>query len=126
MAAVLLCPLVTLLVPQVDLPLFAIGTGGLDAAMDLEGLTVEVGGESGISGTQILLCGYVLGVVLVLIWQLIGRVYANRLRGRAISVTDLELLAAFRQVKAQLETNGRADRVRLCLPRSSHKVSAAR
>jgi len=111
MAGVLLCPFASLFLPQVNLPLLAIGMGGMDAAMDLEGLTLSENRESGISGTHILIYGYALGVFLVIIWQLIGRLYASRLRGRAKRVTDPKLLAAFRQVGAELRAYERVDLV---------------
>ena len=111
MAAVLLCPLVSLFLPQVDLPLFAVGLGGMDASMDVGNMGLVEKAKSGISGTQVLIYGYALGVGLVLIWQLIGRVYASRLRRLSRPASDPELLGAFRQVMAELRTHGRVDLV---------------
>jgi beta-lactamase regulating signal transducer with metallopeptidase domain len=106
MAAVLLCPFVALFMPQVDIPLFSMGIGAADPVMGPEGEIYGSEDAPGMLGTQFLLFGYVLGVVLVLVWQLIGRLYANRLRRRAQPADDPKLLGSFNRVKARLGTRG--------------------
>jgi hypothetical protein len=61
----------------------------MDAYMDLGSMRLDEEVKAGISGTQVLIYSYALGVLLILIWQLIGRVYASRLKRLSKPVAEL-------------------------------------
>jgi beta-lactamase regulating signal transducer with metallopeptidase domain len=102
LAAVMLLPIISRMLPSLDVPLLHLDFLAANPAQE----TASVGGGSeaglGWSTSEILLAAYAAGALLVLAWQLIGRAYAYRLRRRAGRITQAEINRELLRLKAAL------------------------
>ena len=102
LAAVILLPAVSWLLPRLDVPLFHLDFLAANPVPEAGSAQTGPGAGFAWSTTEILLGIYVAGALLVFAWQLIGRAYAYRLRRRAEKITHEELTGELQRLKAAL------------------------
>jgi beta-lactamase regulating signal transducer with metallopeptidase domain len=109
LAAVMLLPVVSRMLPSLDVPLLHLDFLAANPAS--EAGSAQVGSEVGFgwSTSEILLGIYVAGALLVFAWQLIGRAYAFRLRKRAGKITHGQLTRELQRLKAALGIHNPVD-----------------
>jgi len=102
LAAVMLVPAISLMLPSLSLPLFHLDFLRPDPVQGAG--SAQVGSETGLgwSGLEILLGIYVAGALLVFIWQQIGRAYAHRLCESAVRIPQGQLTRELERLKAVL------------------------
>jgi beta-lactamase regulating signal transducer with metallopeptidase domain len=100
LAAGILLPVVSYLVPSFNGPIFHLNFLGADPVQG----SAAAGGETGQgwSASELLLGAYVAGALLVLAWQLVGRAYAAHLRSSAAKITDSQAIRELCRLKAAL------------------------
>ena len=109
LAAVILLPAVSWLLPRLDVPLFHLDFLAANPVPEAGPAQTGPGAGPVWSTTEILLGIYVAGALLVFAWQLVGRAYAYRLRRCARKVTHEELTREFRRLKAALGIHNPVD-----------------
>ena len=105
--AVLLLPLASAFVPQLSIPLFKLIPA--DGALDLSGIDPDALGDASRGGLYMTAAGvlsaiivvYLLGVLAVLGWQMMGRFYAHRIRRQAKPVRDERLLGMLASIRRE-------------------------
>ena len=102
LAAVLLVPLVSLMLPSLNAPLFHLDFVQSNPVQGAGSAQVGSGIGSGWSTSEMLLGVYIAGALLVFAWQLIGRAYAHHLRESAERVPQGQLPRELERLKAAL------------------------
>jgi beta-lactamase regulating signal transducer with metallopeptidase domain len=102
LAAVMLLPAASWMLPSLNVPLFHLDFLMISPAT--EAGSAQVGSEVGFgwSTSEILLGIYIAGALLVFAWQLVGRGYAFRLRKRAGKITHGQVIRELERLKAVL------------------------
>lgn len=102
MTFAMVSPIVAYLVPSLDIPLFFVGSDSAASEKILmEALRTQDMGSEMSAGT-ILFYTYVAGILLVLVWQLIGRGYAYSLKYRSRPAVDPCLKSLNMKLKQKL------------------------
>ncbi len=101
LAAGILLPWISYLVPSFNQPLFHLNFLAVNPAPE-PGAAAGTEGGLGWSSPGILLGTYVAGAVLVLVWQLVGRAYVLRLRNNATEITDPRAVGELGRLRAAL------------------------
>ncbi len=95
----ILLPIISSVVPRLNAPFLPIGF--LVPFPVAQGDSAGTGGGLSMNAPGIFVCVYIVGVLLVLAWQLLGRIYAARLRKHASLIEDEELLRAARRLLSE-------------------------
>ena len=114
--AVLLLPLASALIPQFNVPLFTLIPP--DGALDLSGIDPATLGDAPQGGLYMtaanvlsaLFIFYLIGMLAILSWQLIGRFYARRIRLQAKPVSDERLKGLLVSIQKDM---GSAEKIEL-------------
>jgi beta-lactamase regulating signal transducer with metallopeptidase domain len=109
LAAVVLLPMASWMLPSLNVPLFRLEFLLAGPAPEVGSAPSAAGGGWGWSASQILLGVYAAGVLLVFAWQLIGRAYAHRLRRRAGRIEHGRARRELERLKAALGIRGAVD-----------------
>jgi beta-lactamase regulating signal transducer with metallopeptidase domain len=109
LAAVMLLPAASWVLPSLDVPLFHLGF--LTVHPIPGNGAVPLGTEVGVgwSTSEILLAVYLAGVLLVFAWQLVGRAYAYRLRKQAGRIAVGSITRELQRLKTALGIHNPVD-----------------
>jgi beta-lactamase regulating signal transducer with metallopeptidase domain len=109
LAAVILLPILSFLVPSLNAPLFHLTFPAADPALGEQSATAESALGHGWNGSKIMLGCYAAGALLVLAWQLIGRAYASRLCSHAVKIKDLQVAGELQRLQTVLGIRAHVD-----------------
>jgi len=100
----ILLPILSSALPVLNAPFLSISFLTRPPAAQVD--SAGAGGGLLLTAPRILLGVYLVGILLVLMWQLVGRIYASRLREHASPVANPEVLGVLSRLRSAQEIRG--------------------